>query len=108
MAAGRPWNHLDATAMRLDEIARDRQAEAGTLGAAGRASATTKECIEDRVALFQWNARARIDDVDLDFAAPFLRQQRNHAPRGGELDRIAEQVVDDGAQLGGVRPDRRR
>src|SRR4029079_15801529 len=80
MTSSRSRNYLDTTAVRLDEIARDGQAQAGALGAPGGTGAAAKECIEDCVALLQRNARAGIDDVNLDLAGPLLRQQRYDAP----------------------------
>ena len=58
-----------------------------------------EERVEDRLALLGRHARPGIDHVDQRLVAARAREHRHVAARGRELHRVADQVVDHGAQL---------
>src|SRR5688572_18359647 len=100
MAAARFGNDLDAPAVRLGELARDRQAEAGALRAAERPGAAAEERFENRLALFCRHPGPAVDNVDRRPGIALARAHAHFAARWRELDGIADQVVHHRAQLG--------
>src|ERR1041385_5041729 len=94
----------DLAAVRLDELARDGEAEAAALDAHALAlAAATEEQIEDRLTLLGRHARSRIDHLDHRLARLHARLDGDSAARWSELDCVADEVVDDRAQLVRIR-----
>src|SRR5256714_11562312 len=106
-------NDRDVAAVRFCKLARDGEAQAAALDAAAFALAASAEKeIEDRLALFGWHARTRIDDLDDGFAggvrAANASLHRNAAAGRSELDRVADEIIHDRAQLFRIGLDHRR
>jgi len=87
MAAVLARHHADPPAVRLDELARDGQAEAGALDAPARLRPAAEERIEDRVAVL----RERKD------LQPFAALQMRGAPRSQKVASEALATVTDAA-----------
>src|ERR1043165_4281430 len=111
MAALGPAHDADAAAVRLGELARDREPEPRALDAPARLGAAAEERIEDGLALFGRHARAGVDDLDDPRAAVGVREDRDVAAhdadaaavRLGELARDREpepRALDAPARLG--------
>ncbi len=85
--------------MQLDELARDRQAEARAVVLARRARVHLGELAEHEVVVLRRDADPRVADFDhaLVHAVVDVRERANpDAPAlRGEVDRVAEQVADD-------------
>src|SRR5690606_8465012 len=84
--------HLHAPAVRLDDAARDGEAEAGA-GAAG--AARLPERVEEARALLLGDARPGVRDAEDDVAAVARRAHGDAAALGRELDRVVDQVGED-------------
>src|SRR5438477_6186390 len=100
MSARTLVDYSDLPAVRLDQLAGDRQAKAAAFDAAGVGlGPPAKEEIEDRLALFRGHARPAVHHLDHRFARQRTGADRNRAARRRELHRVRNQVVDDRAQL---------
>ena len=92
----------DRAAMELDEAPGQRQAEAGAFRLAQVVAAGLAEFLEHQRLLVLGDADAGVDDGDLDRVLEPARAQRDAPARGGELDRVREQVDDDLLELADV------
>src|SRR5258706_9648628 len=99
MAARGPAHDADAAAMGLGELARDRKPESGALDAPARFGAPAEKRLEDGVAFLRRHPRPGIDDLDDRLAAVGARKDRDGAATRRELHRVAEQIVENRAQL---------
>src|SRR5258706_98287 len=102
--AGRgPSHDVDAAVMGLGDLARDRKPESGALDAPARFGASAEKRLEDGVAFLRRHPRPGIDDLDDRLAAVGARKDRDGAATRRELHRVAEQIVENRAQLLRVR-----
>src|SRR5581483_12345134 len=103
VAAGAAAHHRDVAAVRLGELARDGEPEPAALHPARHAAlaarAAAEKEIEDGLALLGRHAGPGVHHLDHRLAADHARFYRDRAARRRELHRIADQVVEDGAQL---------
>src|ERR1700675_746524 len=108
MAAAAAADDLDAAAVGLGEFARNGESQARSLGTPERTGPAAEKCLENRFALLRRHAGPAVDDIYRGQAGAFTRLDENFSAGRGELDRIAEQVVDYRAQFRGVRPNGER
>ena len=90
--------------MELDELAREGEAEPGSLGLP--AVARLLELLEDRVEVFRGDSGAGVRDGDLDAAVVEVGRDVDPALRRGELHGVREEVEDDLAHAALVGGDR--
>src|SRR5690348_17604034 len=109
MTAASLGHDCDLAAVRLDKLTRDGEAEAAALDARFLAlAAAAEEQIEDRFTLLGRHPRARIDHFDHRLARLHARLHSDAAAWRRELDCVADEVVDDRAQLVRIRLEHRR
>src|SRR4030095_14421488 len=98
-----------AAAMRARDRADDVQTKARALDVAEPASLDAIEAVEDPLQLLLRNADAAILDADPYRVGGRCGDRDRHLNRlAGVLDRVVEQIGDDGAELLGVADDRER
>ena len=103
------------------ELAADRQAEAGAAVLAARGAICLRKRLEDRLLLVERDADSGVDDAESDDLRRAVQGVVGRAPPGGrhlgdevdlaflrELERVAEQVVEDLLQTLGIGRDRLR
>jgi hypothetical protein len=90
----------DAAAVEEDDVARDREPEAGASEPARAAAVELPEALEHELAMFGRDARPAVGHFDLQRRRPFaLRHRTPHASAlGSELERVREEVRDDSLQ----------
>src|ERR1700694_3321323 len=110
---------LDLTPEQPRELSADGKPEAGTAVLSAGRTVTLRKGFENRVLLLGWNADAGVDDTERnDLLSPTQHLVACAPPGGGdlgdelhsallcELERIAEQVVEDLLQALRIRGDR--
>src|SRR5438309_4686882 len=89
----------DATAVQLDELARDGETKSGPMVRARRRRVDLSELPEDQIVMLRRNAEPSVADFNEERREAVRLPSRRtdpHAPAGWrELDRVAEQVPDD-------------
>src|SRR5258705_10823346 len=103
MTARGPAHDADPAAVGLGELARAGEPESSAFDAPARLGAAGEKRVEDRIALFGGDARTGVDDLDDRLSAVRVREDGDGAATRRELHRVAEQVVEDRAQLLRVR-----
>ena len=83
----------------LAQPAHDRQPQAQPLAAVALGVADLVELLEDVFMLARVDADSGVDDGQRDAAVAFAAHAQGHRSGGRELDRVADQVVDDAQQL---------
>src|SRR3712207_44053 len=78
--------HRDRPAVQLDQVADDRQAEAGAAELAARARVRLVEAVPDPIDLVGRHPDAGIDDGDGDQLLALVDSDRDAAVRRGELE----------------------
>src|SRR4029450_1611063 len=92
--------HRDCATVCLDDRPHDREPEARALDVRGRRGA--EEAFEESYALVLRNADAGVPDLQMRGFVRGRDSDEDAAPRGRELDRIREQVVEYLGQPGGI------
>src|SRR5207302_11302124 len=96
--------HPDPPAVHLDQPARDRQPQPGTLVLAADPALTLLEAFEDALGVFRRHADAGIADADAQLRSLAFGRDA-HAAGLRELDRVAQQVQENLLQLWSIRKD---
>src|SRR6267143_4664864 len=99
MPAARLAHHADPPAVRLDELARDGEAQTGAFDATASLRPAAEKRVEDRFTLFQRHPRAAVDYIDHGLAVRRPCEHPDGAAGRGELHCVTKQVVDDRTQL---------
>jgi hypothetical protein len=95
----------DAPAVHLDELARDREADAETACPASRAAVGLAEALEDVRQKTGDDPASRVGDAQYDLGIRSRQGDLDASVGGRELDRVREQVGDDLLQPIGVATD---
>src|SRR6266851_7158519 len=94
--------HRKGAAMAQDDALRARQTDARAADAADDIAATP-ERLEHKRQVLGWNAESLIGDDNRHPAVLSLQRQQDTATRRAELDRVAEQVVEDSFEPGRIK-----